>query len=62
MKDCPFQSMVKSLGLVQLLAVSLESNAIKDIALYKLILNYVRVKVTDSGLEEIRLLSHVKVS
>ena len=54
--------MVKSLDLVQLLEVSPESNATKDIALYKLILNYVHVKVMDNGLEEIWLFSHVKVS
>ena len=61
-QGCLRQSMVKSLDLVQLLAVLPESNAIKDIALYRQILNYVHVKVMDNGLEEIRLLSHVKVS
>ena len=30
-------------------------NAVKDISLYKLILNYMHVKEVDSGLEEIRL-------
>ena len=54
--------MAKSLDLVQLLEVSPESNAIKDIALYRQILSYVPVKVMDNGLEEIQLLSHVKVS